>query len=125
MQAHLKVAAVLFHRDSVDPGGSWLNAVRLLKLAMPRVLLIACHGFSEPIDWPELCDAGAFHTLWLPLKESEVRQSLGFIFEARNRPLLAPPPPEGARTRNSVQHLSMHIAPIESAPDRALVSQLV
>jgi hypothetical protein len=47
--------------------------------------VIACHGFAESIDWPELCDAGAFHTLWLPLKENEVRQSLGFVWGSEKR----------------------------------------
>jgi hypothetical protein len=50
--------AVLFHRDALGPGCSWLEAVRLLRMALPEARLVACHGFSEAIDWPELCDAG-------------------------------------------------------------------
>src|ERR1700683_2989710 len=74
--------AVLFYRDALGPRCSWLEAVRLLRRALPDTRLIACHGFAEAIDWPELCDAGAFHALGLPLSASEVRRSLGFISEA-------------------------------------------
>lgn len=77
--------AVLFYRDALGPGCSWLDAVRLLRLVLPETRLIACHGFAETIDWPELCDAGAFHVLGLPLRASEVRRSLGFISEAEKR----------------------------------------
>lgn len=76
---------VLFHRDALGPGCSWLDAVRRLKLALPDARLVACHGFSESLDWPELCDAGAFHALGLPLRANEVRKSLGFISEAQKR----------------------------------------
>lgn len=84
-QADGKTAAVLFHRDAFGVDCSWLEAVRLLKLVVPGVRLVACHGFPEQIDWPRLCDAGAFHALWLPLKQNEIRKSLGFISEAEAR----------------------------------------
>ncbi len=77
--------AVLFYRDALGPGCSWLDAVRQLKLALPEARLIACHGLAEAIDWPELCDAGAFHALGLPLRANEVRRSLGFLSEAQKR----------------------------------------
>jgi hypothetical protein len=77
--------AVLFHRDALGAGCSWLEAVRRLRLALPDVRLVACHGLAESIDWPELCDAGAFHALGLPLNENEVRKSLGFISQAVKR----------------------------------------
>jgi len=64
---------------------AWVDAVRLLRLALPKARLVACHGFAESIDWPQLCDAGAFHALGLPLKENEVRRSLGFIAQALRR----------------------------------------
>lgn len=83
-QAHQRMSAVLFHRDAFG-SNSWLDAVRLLKSALPDVRPVACHGFSESIDWPALCDAGAFHSLWLPLKENEVRRSFGFLWEAEKR----------------------------------------
>jgi hypothetical protein len=77
--------AVLFHRDALGLGCSWVDAVHLLRLALPEARLVACHGLAESIDWPELCDAGAFHALGLPLSENEVRKSLGFIAQALNR----------------------------------------
>ncbi|MGA2715630.1 MAG: hypothetical protein ABSG41_21230 [Bryobacteraceae bacterium] len=84
-QTYENTAAVLFHPDALGPGYSWHDAIRLLRLALPGVRVIACHGFSESIDWPELCDAGAFHALWLPLKGNEVRQSLGFVLSRERR----------------------------------------
>jgi len=77
--------AVLFYRDALGPGSSWVDAIRRLRLALPEARLIACHGFAETIDWPELCDAGAFHVLGLPLQANEVRRSLGFISQAQKR----------------------------------------
>ena len=84
-QANNRTAAVLFHRSAVGPNCSWLGAVRTVKALLPGVALVACHGFSESFDWPELCDAGAFHALWLPLKENEIRKSFGFILQNQTR----------------------------------------
>jgi hypothetical protein len=98
------LAAVLFHRDAFG-SCSWAEATRLLSSALPKVCLIPCHDFSEPIDWPELCDAGAFHSLWLPLKESEVRQSFGFINEAQHR---LTRPAEKAMTAAGIPHEPFH-----------------
>jgi hypothetical protein len=74
--------AVFYCHDALGSGYSWLETTRLLRNALPQVRLVACHGFSEPIDWTELSEAGSFHELWLPLKETEVHQCLGFIWEA-------------------------------------------
>jgi hypothetical protein len=82
--AYRRTSTVLFHRDAFR-SDSWVDAVRLLKSALPGVRPVACHGFSELIDWPELCDAGAFHSLWLPLKENELRRTFGFVWEAEKR----------------------------------------
>jgi hypothetical protein len=90
-QQHGASAGVLFYRDALGPGCSWLDAIRILRVALPGVHLVACHGFTEAFDWPKLCDAGAFHALWLPLKEDEVRKSLGFISEARKKSLSRAP----------------------------------
>jgi hypothetical protein len=84
-QADRKTVAAFFHRDFLGREYSWVEAIRRLRLTLPEVRVIACHGFAESIDWPELSDAGAFHALWLPLKENEVRQSLGFVWEAEKR----------------------------------------
>ena len=83
-QARRRTTAVLFHYDALG-SGSWLEAVRLLKFALPDARLVACPEFRDSIDWPVLCDAGVFHSLWLPLKEEEVRRSFGFIWEAMTR----------------------------------------
>jgi hypothetical protein len=78
-------AAIFFHRSAIRPDCSWLEALRQIKTIFPGVAPVACHPFYEPIDWPALCAAGAFHAVWLPLKGSEVRKSLGFVSEARRR----------------------------------------
>jgi hypothetical protein len=83
-QVYGRTTAILFHRAAFGTC-SWLKAVRLLRLALPEVRPLLCHGFSEPIDWPVLQDAGAFDALWLPLKENELRRSLGFVWEAEQR----------------------------------------
>jgi len=83
-QANRRTIAVLFHREAFGYC-SWIDAVQRLKFALPEARAVAFHGFAEPIDWPGLCDAGAFHALWLPLKEDDVRQSFGFVWEAEQR----------------------------------------
>lgn len=80
-----KPLAVLFHRDAFGQEYSWGETIRLLRVTLPGVSLVALRGFSESIDWQELSDAGAFHSLWLPLKENEVRQSLGFLVKLEER----------------------------------------
>jgi hypothetical protein len=84
VQAYRGTSTVLFHRDAFG-ANSWIDAVRLLKSALPDVRPVACHRFSESIDWPALCDAGAFHSLWLPLEKNEVLRSFGFVWEAEKR----------------------------------------
>jgi hypothetical protein len=74
-------AAVFFHREAFGQQCSWVDALSLLAAALPGARLIPCHGFSEQVDWDELSDAGAFHFLWLPLKENELRQCLGFVWQ--------------------------------------------
>jgi hypothetical protein len=80
----------------------------LLHADLPAARLIPCQGFSESSDWQDLSDAGAFHPLWLPLKENELRQCLGFIWQAEKRAAASveetsklPP----ARSRNVRSHL--------------------
>lgn len=79
------LAAVLFHRDALGTQSSWSDALLRLKAEMPGVRLVPCHGFSDSVDRASLSDSGAFHSLWLPLKESELRQCLGFVWEAEKR----------------------------------------
>lgn len=77
--------AVLAFSNALGPGYSWVETIRLLRLTLPNVRLVVCHAFSEPIDWPRLSDAGAFHSLRLPLTENELRQGFGFVWEAEQR----------------------------------------
>jgi hypothetical protein len=77
--------ALLVLGDALGPACSWVEMVRLIRLTLPDVRLVACHGFSDPIHWPELSDAGAFHSLRLPLTENELRQGFGFLWEAEQR----------------------------------------
>jgi hypothetical protein len=120
-QANRKTVALLFCRDTLGQGYSWLETIRLFKRALPEVRLLPCHGFSEPVDWPELCDAGAFHALWLPLKENEVRQSLGFVREAEKRLARSPAgPSEIAASSSSLMAITRWLPPGRSpagAPD--------
>lgn len=77
------VAAVLF--DPSDLNLAWKQALRSVREAAPGSLTILCHRFSEAIPWPELVEAGAFHSLRLPLDLHEVRQSFGFAWAANSR----------------------------------------
>jgi len=78
------VLGLMFHFEALGLSSS-LDAVRRLRLSLPRVRLITCHGFSEAVNWAEISQAGAFHSLRLPLKENELRQSFGFIWQAEKR----------------------------------------
>jgi hypothetical protein len=93
LAAERTVAAVLF-----DPSGlkmPWNHALRLVLDAAPGSHAILCHRFSEAIPWDEVVEAGAFHSLRLPLELCEVRQSFGFVWAATNRtsPNLSLPAP--------------------------------
>lgn len=85
MQDHRRIAAVCFCREAVGSQYSWPDALRVLASALPSTPLVPCHAFSENPDWDELRDAGAFLSLWLPLRESELRQCLGFVWQAQQR----------------------------------------
>lgn len=70
----------------------WNEALQAVRRAVPKALPIVCQRFSGTIPWPELAEAGAFHTVTLPLNPCEVRQSFGFVWAARNQRLLAESP---------------------------------
>lgn len=89
-----RIAAVLF--DCKADGGNWFTSAARLRVAAPGVRLIACHHFSDELDWPALCDAGVFHAIRIPLREEELRQSLGYAWaldrqalESRKLPVVA------------------------------------
>ena len=77
------VAAILFDRATV--GGSWPEAATRLRRIAPHIPLVACHHITEDLDWPAVCDAGAFHGVSVPLKENELRQSFGYVWAAMQR----------------------------------------
>lgn len=83
--AQFSTVAVLATHHAVGLEFSWLEIIRLLRGTLPDARLVVCHGFGEVFDWTQLCNAGAFHALQLPLQERELRQSLGFIWEAEKR----------------------------------------
>lgn len=77
------VAAVLFNPGILAL--PWEEALSLVLNSTPTALPIVCHGFANHIDWPKMADAGAFHLILVPFKMDEVRQSLGFVWEAKHR----------------------------------------
>jgi hypothetical protein len=85
VQARGKVGAVLFQQDSLGTGRSWLDIIALLREVAPEKRLVACNHFSDETDYPKLCRAGLFYALWMPLRENEVRQCLGFVWEAEKQ----------------------------------------
>lgn len=88
LNAGHNLVAVLFSPRSLAL--PWDQALRAIVDAAPRALPILCHGFRERIDWPQAARAGAFHSLHLPFCVQEIRQSLGFVFDAKCRPALIP-----------------------------------
>jgi DNA-binding NtrC family response regulator len=78
-----EVVAVLFNPYALEQ--PWPQALESILDAAPKALPIVCHGFSSEIPWPEMAEAGAFHSLRLPFDLGEVRQSLGFVWAARQR----------------------------------------
>ncbi len=85
-----KLVAVLF--EPYTFGLTWNEALKSVREAAPTALPIACHRFSDAIDWPQLAEGGAFHALRLPLDERELRQSFGFVWTAcRQEPIKLTP----------------------------------
>jgi len=95
LNADYNVVAVLFSLRSLAL--PWEQALRGILDAAPKALPILCHGFADAIDWPQVAEAGGFHSLLLPFTWGEIRQSLGFVWEARYRaaatPILQQPRP--------------------------------
>lgn len=48
----------------------------------PEARIVVCYPFHAPVMAEELVAAGAFHSLPKPLHIGELKQSLGFIWEA-------------------------------------------
>jgi len=81
---------VLF--DSTGLQEPWQRALQTILAAAPGALPIVCHRFSDTISWPDLVQAGAFHSLRLPLDPREVHQSLGFAWSVQCARLRNAPP---------------------------------
>jgi aminoglycoside phosphotransferase len=77
------VAAVIFEPARLD--SSWRQALQSVRDIVPEAALIVCHGFAAQLPWPELAEAGAFHSLLIPFDRDEVRQSFGFLQSAHVR----------------------------------------
>jgi hypothetical protein len=94
LNADYNVVAVLFSPRSLAL--PWDQALQGILDAAPRALPILCHGFADAIDWPQVAEAGGFHSLLLPFTRAEVRQSLVFVWDAKCRsattPILRPSP---------------------------------
>lgn len=96
--AMLPVAVLV---DAASQGLEWTEALNSVRGIEPEALLVACHRFSDRVEWPELAAAGAFHSLAAPFDEHEVRQSLAFIWSAcfrRSKNVVAIPQVEPAQT---------------------------
>jgi hypothetical protein len=83
LSAARSLVAVLF--DAEGLALPWQRALKLVRDAASPALPIPCHHLSDRVNWPELAESGAFHALALPFDHSEVRQSLGFVSDARRR----------------------------------------
>jgi len=75
------VSAVLIHAGTLKV--SWRDAMRAIRAVAPRARVIVCHRGEQAHFRTEMVDSGAFGVLLAPLAQSEVRQSLGFIWASR------------------------------------------
>ena len=66
-------------------------ADKILVLPGPaRLDLTSMHNVAGEFDPSSHAEVRAIHSVWLPLKESEVRQSLGFLSIADREPARFP-----------------------------------
>ena len=82
------VVATIFSPVLLDL--AWEQALQSVLELAPKALPILCHGFAEEIDWEQAAAAGAFHSLLVPFDLQEVRQSLGFVWDAKSRSAIVP-----------------------------------
>jgi DNA-binding NtrC family response regulator len=81
LSSNRKPVAVFFDANALNI--SWQEALTSVREIAPEALLIPCHRFSDVLNWPDLADSGAFHSLAIPFNPGEVRQSLAFVWSAR------------------------------------------
>jgi hypothetical protein len=108
LSAESNLVAVLFspHQLSLP----WEQALKEVLEAAPSALPILCHGFRDLIHWPQAARAGAFHSLLVPFNVREVRQSLGFVYEAKRRSAVIPMPRQARRRPVVHDHAEQVIA---------------
>jgi DNA-binding NarL/FixJ family response regulator len=79
------VLAVLVQAGSLNM--PWPEAMRAVRAVAPRARIIVCHKVDQAQFRTEMVDSGAFGVLLSPLAQSEVRQSLGFVWASKITPL--------------------------------------
>ncbi|MBV8819900.1 MAG: hypothetical protein JO022_16170 [Acidobacteriaceae bacterium] len=67
------------------PGDCLAEQIAKIRALVPRARVVACYPLSAPMLADELVSAGAFHSIPRPLNAGEVKQSLGFVWEAWSR----------------------------------------
>jgi DNA-binding NarL/FixJ family response regulator len=63
------------------------EGLRAIRAAAPRGRIIVCHNVGQAHSRTAMIEAGAFGVLLMPLAQSEVRQSLGFVWASKITPL--------------------------------------
>jgi hypothetical protein len=76
------VTAVYLDQVSEKNLAEELSAIRN---CVPEARIVVCYPLRSPVMAEELVSAGAFHSLPKPLHMGELKQSLGFVWEACSR----------------------------------------
>ena len=97
LNSRREVVAALVEPAAMDL--PWKQAIAAVRKAAPFAFIILCHRFSYSIDWAEASAEGAFNLLNLPLDLDELRQSLGFVWAAKNKRFHVIPADVGERAR--------------------------
>jgi DNA-binding NtrC family response regulator len=63
------------------------EALRAIRAAARRGRIIVCHKVGQAYARTSMIDSGAFAVLLSPLAQSEVRQTLGFVWASKITPL--------------------------------------
>lgn len=75
------VVAVLLNARTMNV--SWEDALKAVRAIAPQARPVICHSAPQMHSRREMTEAGAYHTLLLPLDPGEVRQSFGFVSDAK------------------------------------------
>jgi len=71
------VVAVLLNAPTLEV--PWRDALKAVRAIAPEARTVICHSAPEMHHRREMTEAGAYHTLLLPLDTREVRQSFNFV----------------------------------------------